>query len=97
MITLLILLIILANILITLFVIFITALFIRLILRLQAALLSIASFSPKASLGLPHLVELLLTANMVIVFEDLILLVTSMLIFQFLDHLIGLLLTLGVF
>jgi len=67
---------------------------------LQASLLgiSIAPFGAKAGLCLAHLVELLTCdAAVVLLFEDLVLLVLSVLVFKFFNHRLGFLLSLGVF
>lgn len=70
------------------------------VFRLQASLLgiSIAPFGAKAGLCLAHLVELLAcNAAVVLLFEDLVLLVLSVLVFKFLNNCLGFLLSLGVF
>jgi hypothetical protein len=79
---LLVLLIILVDAVLTLYLLLILVLvpLVGLIFRFQAALLLVSSFGPETSLGLAHLVEFLAAANMVFILEDLILLITSMLI-----------------
>ena len=67
---------------------------------LQTSLLgiSIAPFGAKAGLCLAHLVELLAcNAAVVLLFEYLVLLVLSVLVFKFLNNCLGFLLSLGVF
>lgn len=94
MVALLVLLIVLVNAF-TLFV-FVVFSLVGLIFRLQAALLLVLGLRAKASLCLAHLVEFL-ASNVVVVLENFVLLVSSVLVFEFLDDSIGLLLTLRIF
>jgi len=71
------------------FFIFVVLSFIGLILWLQTSLLLVLSFSAKASLSLTHLVEFL-AADMVVIFKDFVLLITSMLVLQLFNDCISL-------
>lgn len=93
MITLLVLLVILVNA-IALFVLVVLAL-VTLVLWLQSTLLLVLGLGAEASLGLAHLIEFLAT-NVVVIFEDFILLIPGMLVLQLLNDSVGLLLALRV-
>lgn len=94
MVALLVLLIVLVNAFT--FFVFIVFSLIGLVFRLQTALLLVLGFRAEASLCLTHLVEFL-ASNVVIVFENFVLLVPCMLVFELFDDSIGLLLTLRIF
>jgi len=90
---LLVLLIILVNA-VALFI-FIVFAFVALVFGLETALLLVLGLRAEAGLGLAHLVEFL-AANVVVVFEDLVLLIAGMLVLQFLDDCVRLHLALRV-
>ena len=94
MVALLILLVVLADVLVTFLFIFVSL--VTLVLRLQTALLLVLGLCTESGLGFAHLVELLASC-VVIIFEDLVLLVPVMLFLQLFDDRFGFLLSLRVF
>lgn len=102
MVTFFVFVVILVNTIITIFfdIVVFLIFYSTLVFGLQTSLLSIsvASLGAKARLCLTHLVELLACdAVVILLFEDLVFLVFSVLVFKFLNHRLGFLLALGVF
>lgn len=102
MVTFFVFIVVLVNTIITIFfdIVIFLIIYSTLVFGLQTSLLSIsiASLGAKARLCLTHLVKLLACdAAVILLFEDLVLLVFSVLIFKFLNHCLSLLLALGVF